>query len=447
MARHDIGVWPNLRRTGPRSPAPRRGVGSPRPIPFSEALAVMETFVQIGAGNIGRSFVGQLFARAGYEVVFIDVVPEVLAALNSQHRYRVEIKDRVPETIWVENVRGVDGRDQEAVARELAACRCCATAVGPKVLPHILGNLAAGLQLRHSQGRPPLDVILCENLRGAAQIVSDGLRPLLPADFPLGEYVGLVETSIGKMVPIMSDADRASDPLLVFAEAYNNLICDANGFRNPVPDVPGLEPRANMKAYVDRKSFIHNLGHALCAYLGYLEDPSLRFTWEAVEHPVVGPAVRAGMWESGQALIQAYPEEFNATNQAAHIDDLISRFGNQALGDTLHRVGRDLTRKLSREDRVIGALLCDLQHGVTPEYTALCAAAGMHFRAPDEHGELFAPDAEFLAQMAPRGVAEVCAAVCGLDPTVEPDATATRLISEAAARISAAREKGISALR
>ena len=406
----------------------------------------METFVQIGAGNIGRSFVGQLFSRAGFEVVFVDVVPEVLGALNERHRYRVEIKDRVPETIWVEHVRGVDGRDQEAVARELAACRCCATAVGPKVLPHVLPNLAAGLKLRLAQGAPPLDVILCENMRDAAAAMRAGLAEHLPPDFPLDDMVGLVETSIGKMVPIMSDEARASDPLLVYAEAYNTLICDAGGFRNPVPEAPGLDPKANMKAYVDRKSFIHNLGHALCAYLGYLQDPALRFTWEAVGHPVVGPAVRAGMWESGRALIAAYPEEFDDANQGEHIADLMSRFANQALGDTLHRVGRDLTRKLSREDRVIGALLCDLAHGVEPRFTALCAAAALRFRAPDEHGRLFPADQEFLETIVPRGLAHVLAEVCGLDPADAPDARARDLVAQADAAIADALARGVSPL-
>lgn len=55
--------------------------------------------VVFGAGNIGRSFVGQLFARAGYEVIFIDVDVALVAALNREGRYRVEIKDRRPETI------------------------------------------------------------------------------------------------------------------------------------------------------------------------------------------------------------------------------------------------------------------------------------------------------------------------------------------------------------
>jgi mannitol-1-phosphate 5-dehydrogenase len=406
----------------------------------------METFVQIGAGNIGRSFIGQLFSRAGFEVVFVDVVPEVIAALNEHHRYRVEIKDRVPETIWVEHVRGINGKDVPAAARALADCRCCGTAVGPKALPFIYSTIAAGLKLRHAEGKPPLDVIICENMREAAAAMRAGLAEHLPGDFPLDDMVGLVETSIGKMVPIMSAEDRAEDPLLVFAEAYNTLICDASGFKNPIPNVPGLDPKQNMTAYVDRKSFIHNFGHALCAYLGYLEDPTLTTTWQAVEHPVVGPAVRAGMWESGRALIKVYPQEFSEDNQGAHIEDLISRFANQALGDTLHRVGRDLQRKLSREDRVIGPLLLDLQQGVEPEYTALCAAAGMHFRAPDEQGELFPADREFLDEMVLRGMDWVLEHVCRLDGAQALDAKAMALITDAEERIRQAQASGGSAL-
>jgi mannitol-1-phosphate 5-dehydrogenase len=406
----------------------------------------MQTFAQIGAGNIGRSFIGQLFARAGFEVVFVDVVPEVIAALNERGRYRVEIKDRQPETIWVEHVRGINGKDVRAAARALADCRCCGTAVGPKALPFIIPTLAEGLKLRHAEGKPPLDVIICENMREAAAAVRAGLAEHLPSDFPLNDMVGLVETSIGKMVPIMSAEDRASDPLLVFAEAYNTLICDANAFRNPIPDVPGLEPKQNMTAYVDRKSFIHNFGHALCAYLGYLEDPTLTTTWQAVEHPVIGPAVRAGMWESAHALIRVYPGEFNEENQGAHIEDLIARFANQALGDTLHRVGRDLQRKLSREDRVIGPLLMDLREGVAAPMTALCAAAGMHFRAPDEHGELFPADREFLDEMVPRGVDWVLQNVCGLDPQDATEAKAMALIREAETRIREAQAGGSSVL-
>jgi mannitol-1-phosphate 5-dehydrogenase len=53
--------------------------------------------VHFGAGNIGRGFVGLILHRAGYQVVFVDVVDALIDALNHtpsrthqgrQHPYR-----------------------------------------------------------------------------------------------------------------------------------------------------------------------------------------------------------------------------------------------------------------------------------------------------------------------------------------------------------------------
>ena len=66
-------------------------------------------------------------------------------------------------------------------------------------------------------------------------ISGEELGRYLPHDYPLNELVGLVETSIGKMVPIMSQKDLEEDPLQVFAEPYNTLIVSKKGFKNPIP--------------------------------------------------------------------------------------------------------------------------------------------------------------------------------------------------------------------
>ena len=45
--------------------------------------------VHFGAGNIGRGFVGLILHRAGYQVVFADVVDELIDGLNSTPSYQV----------------------------------------------------------------------------------------------------------------------------------------------------------------------------------------------------------------------------------------------------------------------------------------------------------------------------------------------------------------------
>lgn len=367
-----------------------------------------------GAGNIGRSFVGQLFSRAGWEVVFADVDDRLIGALNARHGYTVEIRDRQNASLEIGNVRAVRSTDDKAVIREMTEADCCATAVGPAVLPKLYPVMALGLAARKKAGKGPLDIILCENLRNAGRLTRQALKKLLPEGFPLDQYAGLVETSIGKMVPIVTEKQRQSDPLTVYAEAYNTLILDKNGFINPAPDVPGLSPKENMKAYVDRKSFVHNLGHAALAYFARRNCPGMVFTYEAVEEADLREWTRAAMLEAGTLLLSMYPHEFTPEDMEAHIEDLLSRFGNRSLHDTLHRVGRDLNRKLSKEDRLSAPLLLCRSHGLPFAWILTALVCGLCFDAPDEAGRLLPADAELLARIRKDGPQGVLMELCGL---------------------------------
>jgi len=371
----------------------------------------MPKLVQYGAGNIGRSLVGQLFSRAGYEVVFVDVDKPTIDALNENRKYLIQVKDENPEDIWVENVRGVDGRDTEAVIQEIATADIMATAVGPNALKYIYENVAEGIKRRSE----PLNIIICENLRHMSRIVRGNLESYFPEDFPFGDKVGLVETSIGKMVPIMPAEVKAADPLLVWAEAYNLLYVAEAGFIGEVPDIEGVIAKANFDAYVDRKLFIHNMGHAITAYLGYLTNSTNIYIWNAINNEAVREIVEAAMRGSGRALIREYPFEFDEQSQNEHIEDLIRRFGNVHLGDTIYRVGRDLPRKLGFDERLIGAARLCVKHNIMPRYTTLGIAAAFFFRAEDENGQLFERDRELIGQMQKHGVDHILENVCGLN--------------------------------
>lgn len=367
--------------------------------------------VQYGAGNIGRSLVAQLFSKAGYEVLFIDVDKTIIDALNRERRYLIQVKDEHPQDIWVENVRGVDGRDQEAVINEISTADVMATAVGANALTHIYKTIAEGIKQRES----PLNIIICENLRHMSRIFREKLLPYLPEGFPIDKKVGLIETSIGKMVPIMPDEVKSRDPLLVWAEAYNTLYVAQDGFIGDIPQVEGVVARSNFDAYVDQKLFIHNLGHAVTAYMGYLVEPENTHIWSAIENEVVRGIAEAAMWESAHALISEYPTEFNEQNQQTYIDDLMKRFGNAYLGDTIFRVGRDVTRKLGFDERLIGAARLDLKHRITPRYTALGIASAFMFHANDEKGQMFEDDKKFIEELGKHGMDYMLKNICELN--------------------------------
>ena len=381
--------------------------------------------LQFGAGNIGRSFMGALFSRAGWDVVFVDVNAAVVAALNQKRAYTVVIKreGKSDERRSVGPVRAVDGRNADAVAAEIADADLVSTSVGKAAFPKILPVIAAGLAEREKRfpGRP-LDIIIAENARGADEFYWKTLAAALGPAYPLAERVGLVETSIGKMVPIMRAEDLAVDPLQVFAEEYEELILDGRGFRGAVPAVAGLKPVDDIRAYVDRKLFVHNLGHAATAYFGFAADPAAALIPDALALPGVEAAVRRAMGEAADALAAEYPAAFTRADLAAHVDDLLFRFKNRALGDTVHRVGRDLYRKLGREDRLVGAMLLCARRRLPFDGIAAAYRAALSFAAPDETGRLFPDDERFRREALPRGLAAVLREVSGLDGAAPADA-------------------------
>lgn len=373
-----------------------------------------------GAGKVGRSLIGQLFSSAGYEVVFVDVDDTLVKALNEKRSYFVEIIAVHERKIFVDNVRAVHGNDVEKVAFEVATADVVATAIGVNNLRYIYATLAKGLLKRREMNRGPLDIIIFENLRNSSKIFKPGLRQHLPKDYPVESLVGFIETSTDKIVPTMSKNLKKDDPLTVVAEFFNLVYVDKTAFKGEIPKVESLIYTENLHAYFDRKFFTLNMGHALTAYLGHLAGLSTIF--DSINDAYIKKTVYAAMMESGRALIKEYPQEFTHDTHTDYISNLIQRFDNPELYDTIFRVGRDITRKLSRNDRLIAPILLGVKHGLLSPNITLGVAAGMLFRAKDETGELFNKDQHFAEEIYPLGVDYVLREVCGLNPRYPKEA-------------------------
>lgn len=377
--------------------------------------------VLFGAGKIGRSFIGQLFSRGGYEVVFIDVYRPVIDELNRRGNYNVIIKSDHDIVLNIKNARGVCADDREMVVRELATAGIAAVSVGLNGLKNLFPVIAEGLTERFRIDRNyPLDIIIAENMRNADAYFEQQLKPLLPEGYPFSGLIGLIETSIGKMVPIMQKKDVDEDMLQIFAEPYNTLILNKKGFKNDIPAIEGLAPKDNMKAWVDRKLFIHNLGHSTAAYTGYLYNPGFTYLYEALEVKEIAEFTRGAMLQASEILMAKYPGEFTTGSLIDHIDDLLSRFKNKALGDTIFRVGCDLQRKLGPEDRLAGAVWSALDLNLPYDKILLALVCGSHFMAGDEDGRMLKEDSEFH-HLYKKGIMPVLESLCGFDRSRHQD--------------------------
>jgi len=338
-----------------------------------------------GGGNIGRGFIGALLSRSGYEVTFVDVALPVVEELQSRRCYPLRIVSSEGNTdLTIENVTAVNGNDTAAVAEAIAHCEIMATAVGARILKFIVPNIVAGLRQRWAEGGKPLNIIICENLNDANKIIEGMIKEQLTAEecAKFDATVGLVEASIGRMVPVQTDAMKDGEPLRVCVESYGFLPVDKAAFKGEIPQIEGMVPFEPFDFFIKRKLFIHNMGHATTAYLGGLLGDE--FVWQAIGNPTIRLIAQNAMTESAMALSRHYNVPLEGI--LLHITDLLGRFANVALGDTCARVGGDPARKLSPADRMIGSSLLALQEGITPAYIAVGAAAGIK-RYLDEAGE------------------------------------------------------------
>ncbi len=375
--------------------------------------------VLFGAGKIGRSFIGQLFSRGGYEVVFIDVFQPIIDELNNRQSYNVVIKNDVDSVITIQNVRAVFAGEVDKVTNELATASIVAVSVGQRGLQSVIPLIANGLLKRFENiGSLPMDIIIAENMRNASEYISHELAAHLPDGYPLNDRVGLIETSIGKMVPIMTQKDMETDMLQVFAEPYNTLILDKLAFKNPIPKIEGLAPKENIKAWVDRKLFIHNLGHATVAYLGYLTHPTSAYLYEVLSISHIKETVRNTMLQAASILMAKYPREFTIESLTNHIDDLLLRFQNKALGDTIFRVGCDLQRKLGSEDRIAGAIHLAQEFELPFDLILKVLVCGCHFKATDREGRSLPSDLEFR-KIYGEGIRKVLKNICDFTESSE----------------------------
>ena len=368
------------------------------------------TFTGFGLGAIQAGlFLYEAMASGNFcRLVVAEILPEVvyrvrknngLLAVNVAYADHIETVPVGPIEIFNPSVEG----DRQKLVEALSYCHEICTAVpairyyssaGPESLCHIL---AAGLQAKVKHNGPPAVLYAAENHNHAAEILEElVLLEIPPADREiLHDRVCFLNTVIGKMsgvitsrpeieslnlVPMTPDSDRA-----FLVEAFNRILISRISFpKAPLAPVfkRGITTfieKDDLLPFEEAKLFGHNSTHALAAYMGEMLG-SCRIADIPSIPGLYGFLRRAFIEESGKALIHRYnglDPLFSPQGFVDYADDLLSRMVNPWLTDTAERVGRDVERKLSWDDRLVGTLRLGLSEGITPRRYALGTAAAL----------------------------------------------------------------------
>ncbi|MCR4427630.1 MAG: mannitol-1-phosphate 5-dehydrogenase, partial [Firmicutes bacterium] len=314
--------------------------------------------VIFGAGASGRGHIGHLAYASGYQLVFVDVDRSLVEELEKAGRYTVHLVGTTEQDVTITGYRAYSLRDEETVVREIAACDLVLTAVTAEGLPGVVPCLCRGIMARADcPTEAPLNVVACENMiRGSSSLREQVVATLDPRYLPyLQNHIGFPDAMIARVVPAPT-----GNRMHIVAEDYNEWVVDRNSWLGPPPDIQGLELVDNLQARLERKIYIHNAGHAVCGYLGYLRGHHLMC--DAIADPWIREIVDGAMSEAGQALIRRFG--FSRASIDAYRAAFFPRVAARQIPDPVARVIRSPKRKLGRKERLLGPACMAIDYGL-----------------------------------------------------------------------------------
>ena len=368
----------------------------------------MKRAIHFGAGKIGRGFIGALLSQAGYEVCFAEADPQMVDEINRRRGYTVHVTDEICAELRIAGVSAVRADSGEAI-RRLVDADLVTTAVGLGVLPRVAPVIAAGLRARKAAGvAAPLNVVACENgVRATSRLKASVYEAL---DAPTAAWaertVGFADCSVDRIVPPV----KSENPIDVVVERFFEWNVERAAFKGAVPEIPGMNPADNLIAYIERKLFTLNTGHAITAYLGRMKG--YMTICQSISDEQIHAVVKAAMRESGRGLVARYG--FDRDAHFAYIDKIIGRFTNPYLCDDVTRVGREPLRKLSAGDRLVKPVLTARQYGIGTPNLLLGIGAALHYDNPEDPQSV-----EMIAMTARLGAAAAVAEIAEL-PAGDP---------------------------
>ena len=335
-------------------------------------------------------------SEAEYEVIFADVNDKVIDQLNIDHEYEVEVVGEHAVIETVKNVSGIMSNDSAKIREVGEHVSLITMAVGPNVLKIIAKSIADIIKDRYSAGiKDELNIIACENMVKGTTFLKENIYEKLNESEKeyADKYIGFPDSAVDRIVPPVNAEGKK--PTYVVVEEFYEWIVDRNLIKGDL-ELEGMIKTDNLMAYIERKLFTLNTGHAITACIGKYKK--YKTIDESIKDADIRNIVKGAMGESGEVLIKRY--RFDREEHFKYIDKIIKRFENIYLKDDVERVGRQPLRKLGKNERLIKPLLGTLEYNTSNENLVTGIAYALKFDGSDEES------VKLSSMMKEKGLAE-----------------------------------------
>ena len=365
----------------------------------------MKEAIIIGAGRLGKGFIGETIANSpAWNMTFIDTDPVVISNLREAGSYHVTVHrfDRIEEHS-ISNFEAYTW-GQEAITDKIIQADLIMFVIYPEKISEAVITLMDGLKVRKEKNpHQNLSIIFLTNKNHMMQGIHEQFSHMLTDTDHIwfNNHVVLRDSIIRRS----TDAE-SNQSLNIRTTAVLSLLIQGP-LNVDISDIEWMEITDQLELLKDVKVFIVNGPHADGAFMGYYSG------YETIN--------QISSDANGSAFISAVEKEIKAGILAKYplteeqLDNL-SVFP-QAEGDMvdyIYRVAYDPIRKLSKGDRLSGSALMCYENSLSYNHIAKAIAYGFLYDNPDD------PQALLLQESIQKeGLSSVVERITGFPKTHE----------------------------
>lgn len=372
----------------------------------------MKNVLIVGAGRLGKGFVGETFDNAGWNITFLDKDPKVSEELKKYGCYYVKVH-RVNEiqNRTITNFKAYTCDEAYSCMEAFLETDVIVLPLYPEDFEEAAGYLSKCFeQFCKIHQERKLTMICITNKNYLIPGITAAFRKDLSEEAKewFDQNVVIRDSIIRRSTDAQSNYDIYIDTV-----AVNSLLIQ-QPVNNDFSDVEWMELTDKIEMLKDIKVTAVNGPHATLAYLGYLKGYSTIPESEADSE--IAEVVKGVVEEITAAVMKEYP----ITPEELH--NLVYFAPAQGvLPDSIYRVGYDPIRKLSKGDRLTGAAELCLKHGISFDSIAEGMAAGFQYAEPRDSNAQ-----KLQKEIKEDGIERVVYKYTGL----EPDSPIAQLVIE-----------------
>ena len=360
----------------------------------------MNHIVIIGAGKEGKAYLGEVYDAAGWNVTFLDKDSRVVEALKETGQYHVTVlrKDRT-EQRTITGYETYETDDSYSCMERMVDADVIALCLYPEDIEDAIRYIGPCLRKRAENPKQNLLILSCTNKN---HIMEKNEALLLEELSEEKQKIWYRERVAFRDVIVRRSGNAPSNhALCLTTKALQSLL-----IQGPVNvDLSGVEWMQvcdGVEFLKDIKLFVHNCPHAACAYAGYVKGYTT--TQDAERDDEIATLMKGCLAEASEGI----RAEFHPTLEQLEMVGCSMKAKEEEV-ERISRVAENPVRKLGRHDRLTGAAMYCLKHGIEPVNIAKAIAYGLAYDNRED------PNAVRMQEMiAEKGIRPAAARILGI---------------------------------